>query len=373
VYTSDTAKRRFEVLARQVFTRFKALLTEPAALQFAERHDNIEAIYKKLMERRDTADVTAVLKDLHRIVNAAIRTDTPGDDQAAGRTYDLSKINMEKLRDEFAKKVKRKATALKDIRDVVEARLAQMLGKNATRMDYQKRYEDIVADYNNDKNRVTIEETFRRLMELADSLDDEQNRHVREGLSEEELALFDLLKRDGLSRKDRERVKQASRDLLAAIQQRLGQLDRFWEKEQTKSDVEVFILDKVYAAANAAVHRRRQGSGRRPRLPARLAAGVAGRCGTGDMIERVADTASGVGRPSPADVRGEGRGHAKARRHAVMGRQAAVSPRRQAAAAASSNTSTPASGAIDAAGIASPRCQAATASRLPAPSTRYNT
>lgn len=247
VYTSDTAKRRFEVLARQVFTRFKALLTEPAALQFAERHDNIEAIYKKLIERRDTADVTAVLKELHRIVNAAIRTETPGDDQAAGRTYDLSRIDMEKLRDEFARKVKHKATALKDIRDIVEAKLAQMLGMNATRMDYQKRYEDIVADYNNDKNRVTIEETFRRLMELADSLDDEQNRHVREGLSEEELALFDLLKRDDLGRKDRERVKQASRDLLAAIQQRLGKLDRFWEKEQTKSDVEVFILDKVYA------------------------------------------------------------------------------------------------------------------------------
>lgn len=247
VYTSDTAKRRFEVLAREVFTRFKALLTEPTALQFAERHDNIEAIYKKLIERRDTADVTALLKELHRIVNAAIRTETPGGDQAAGRTYDLSRINMEKLRDEFARKVKRKATALKDIRDIVEAKLAQMLGKNAARMDYQKRYEDIVADYNNDKNRITIEETFRRLMELADSLDEEQNRHVREGLSEEELALFDLIRRDDLSGKDRERVKQASRDLLAAIRQRLGQLDRFWEKEQTKSEVEVFILDKVYA------------------------------------------------------------------------------------------------------------------------------
>lgn len=84
------------------------------------------------------------------------------------------------------------------------------------------------------------------LWKLADALRDEQNRHVREGLSEEELALFDLLKRDGLSGKDRERVKQASRDLLAAIQQRLGQLDRFWEKEQTKSTVETFILDKVY-------------------------------------------------------------------------------------------------------------------------------
>lgn len=247
VYTSDNAKRRFEVLARQVFTRFKALLTEPTALQFAERHDNIEAIYKKLMERRGTADVTALLKELHRIVNAAIRTESPGGDQTAGRTYDLSRIDMEKLRDEFARKVKHKATALKDIRDIVEAKLAQMLGRNATRMDYQKRYEDIVADYNNDKNRITIEETFRRLMELADSLDEEQGRHVREGLSEEELALFDLMRRDDLGKNDRERVKQASRDLLAAIRQRLGQLDRFWEKEQTKSEVEVFILDKVYA------------------------------------------------------------------------------------------------------------------------------
>ena len=53
VYTSDEAKRRFEVLARQVFVRFKALLMEPSAFAFAERHDNIEAIYKKLTERRD--------------------------------------------------------------------------------------------------------------------------------------------------------------------------------------------------------------------------------------------------------------------------------------------------------------------------------
>ncbi len=67
VYTSDDAKRRFEILARQVFSRFKALLMEPSAYAFAERHDNIEAIYKKLTERRDTADVTDLLKALHSI------------------------------------------------------------------------------------------------------------------------------------------------------------------------------------------------------------------------------------------------------------------------------------------------------------------
>ena len=246
IYTSDEGKRRFEVLARQVFARFRALLMEPSAFPFAERHDNIDAIYKKLSERRDTADVTELLKELHRIVNEAIRTRSPGDDQAEGLTFDLSQIDMEKLRAEFAKKVRHKATALQDIREIVEQKLAEMLARNPLRMDYQERYEEIVAAYNREKDRVTIEETFRRLTELMDELDAEQKRAVEEGLSEDELALFDLLKRDSLGRADRERVKQASRDLLATVKARLSDLDRFWEKEQTKAEVQVFILDEVF-------------------------------------------------------------------------------------------------------------------------------
>jgi type I restriction enzyme R subunit len=182
VYSSDDAKRRFEILARQVFIRFKALLTEPTAFAHAERHDNIEAIYKKLSERRDTADVTELLKELHRIVNEAIRTQAVGDDQAEGLIFDLSRIDVERLRDEFAKKVRRKATALQDIRDIVERKLAEMLARNPARMDYQRKYEEIVADYNSEKDRTTIEETFRRLVELVNSLDEEEKRAAKEGL-----------------------------------------------------------------------------------------------------------------------------------------------------------------------------------------------
>jgi type I restriction enzyme R subunit len=248
VYSTDEAKRRFEILARQVFIRFKALLMEPTAFAYAERHDNIEAIYKKLTERRDTADVTELLKELHRIVNEAIRTQVPGDDQAEGLTFDLSRIDLDKLRDEFAKKVKRKATALQDIRDILEQKLAEMLARNPSRMDYQRKYEEIIADYNREKDRTTIEETFRRLVDLVNSLDEEQKRATKEGLREDELALFDLLLKDGLDKTSRERVKQASRELLASIKARLAELDRFWEKEQTKADVEVFILDQVYSS-----------------------------------------------------------------------------------------------------------------------------
>jgi type I restriction enzyme R subunit len=247
VYSSDEAKRRFEILARQVFIRFKALLMEPAVFAYAERHDNIEAIYKKLTERRDTADVTELLKELHRIVNETIRTQAPGEDQAEGLTFDLSRIDLEKLREEFAKKITRKATTIQDIRDIVEKKLAEMLARNPTRMDYQRKYEEIVAEYNREKDRTTIEETFRRLVELVNSLDEEQKRATREGLREDELALFDLLQKDGLDKTARERVKQASRELLASIKALLAELDRFWEKEQTKADVEVFILNEVFA------------------------------------------------------------------------------------------------------------------------------
>jgi type I restriction enzyme R subunit len=248
VYTSDEAKRRFEILARQVFVRFKSLLTEPTAYAFAERHDNIEAIYKKLTERRDTSDVTALLKELHRIVNDAVQPHTPGDDQVGGVTFDLSQIDLKKLQDEFGKKVHYKATAVEDIRTIVEKKLAQMLARNAMRMDYQQKYEDIVAEYNREKNRASIEDTFRRLVELVSALDEEQKRAVEEGLTEDELALFDLLKKPNLGKAERERVKQASRELFQSIKSQLAGLDRFWEKEQTKADVKVFILDKVFTS-----------------------------------------------------------------------------------------------------------------------------
>jgi len=247
VYTSDEAKRRFEILARQVFGRFKALLMEPSAFIYAERHDNLEAIYKKLTERRDTADVTELLKALHRIVNEAIRTRVPDQVFEESRLYDLSQIDLEKLRDEFAKKVKRKATALQNIRDLVEQKLAEMLAHNPQRMDYYKRYQEIIADYNREKDRVTIEETFAKLADLANSLDAEQRRAVEEGLSEDELALFDLLQKKSLGKAERERLKEASRDLLQALQNLLAPLDQWTQKVQTQAEVEVFILDHLYS------------------------------------------------------------------------------------------------------------------------------
>jgi type I restriction enzyme R subunit len=246
LYTTDEAKRRFEIMARQVFSLIKALLMEPSAYPYAERHDNIEAIYKKLQERRDTADVTELLKELHKIVNEAIRAQDLGEDHAEGLKVDLSMIDFARLRDEFAKKVKRKHAALQDIRDVVEKKLAQMLAYNPLRMDYYKKYQEIIADYNREKDRATVEETFARLMAMAASLDDEEKRAAKEGMSETELALFDLLFKESISKSDREKLKQASKSLLAALQVHLQPMPSWTKNTETQADVKVFILDSLW-------------------------------------------------------------------------------------------------------------------------------
>jgi type I restriction enzyme R subunit len=248
VSSRDEGRRRFEILARQIFVRFKALIMEPAAFTYAVRHDNIETIYKKLEERRDTADVTDLLKELHRIVNEAIRAAEPGDDQMDAKLFDISTIDLEKLRDEFAKKVKRKASTLEDIRQVVEKKLEQMLARNPQRMDYYKRYSEIIADYNRDKDRVTIEETFSKLVDLVKGLDAESRRAAEEGLSEDEYALFCLLQKEKISKADREKVKLASRNLLDSLRKLIAQREQWTEKEQTQAEVEVLILDNLFSA-----------------------------------------------------------------------------------------------------------------------------
>jgi type I restriction enzyme R subunit len=246
LYTSDEAKRRFEIMARQVFIRFKALLMEPSAFAYAYRHDNIEAIYKKLEEKRDTADVTDVLKELHKIVNEAIRAQEPGEDHAEGLSVDLSQIDFARLRDEFVHKVQRKHAALQDIRDVVEQKLQQMLARNPMRMDYYKRYQEIIADYNREKDRVTVEETFVRLVELAHSLDAEQRRAAEEGLSEDEYALFQMLFKDNISQADRDKLKQASQSLLASLRELLTPMYDWTKNTSTQAEVKVFILDTLW-------------------------------------------------------------------------------------------------------------------------------
>jgi type I restriction enzyme R subunit len=243
---TDSARRRFEILARAVFNRFKALMGEPSAYAYAQRHDNLEAIYRKLGERVDKADVMALLKELHRIVNLSIETAQPGADEREAQSIDLSRIDFARLREELGRKVGRPYAAVRDIRDLLEERLQAMLEQNPQRMDYQQRYQEIIDDYNAAKEQLSAEETLARLLALNDALDAEQQRAARERLTEDELALFDLLGKDDLPKKDREALKNASRRLMAALQQALAQMPMWTENPTTQAALKTTILDELW-------------------------------------------------------------------------------------------------------------------------------
>ena len=112
--------------------------------------------------------------------------------------------------------------------------------------EIDKRYQEIVADYNREKDRVTVEDTFAKLMALASSLDAEQKRAAEEGLTETELALFDLLYKDNISKADREKLKQASKSLFASLHELLAPMRHWTDNVQTQAVVETSILDWLH-------------------------------------------------------------------------------------------------------------------------------
>jgi len=80
----------------------------------------------------------------------------------------------------------------------------------------------------------------------VNSLDVEQQRAAEEGLSEEELVIFDLVKKETLTKAERERVKVASQRLLESLTQLIKPLQHWTERETSQAKVETFILDRLY-------------------------------------------------------------------------------------------------------------------------------
>ena len=131
--------------------------------------------------------------------------------------------------------------------DAVEKRLARMLQENPTRTNFQAHYEEIVAAYNGDKDRVTIEATFAALLKFTAELDDEASRAMREGLDPETLTLFDLLKKPDLEKSDINRLKKVAVSLLATLNHRKKEIDNWRAKEATQDVMRQTIFDFLYS------------------------------------------------------------------------------------------------------------------------------
>jgi type I restriction enzyme, R subunit len=158
----------------------------------------------------------------------------------AWKQIDLSNLNMDKLREEF-KKAEYKNIEIADLRAFIANKMEQLLQRNVTRMPFAQRLQEIIDRYN--AGGAVTEDYFNDLMSFIEGLRAEEERHIREGLTEKELELFDLLKKDNLTKSEEQDVKLAAKNLLKRLlEEKPTVLINDWYKDtQVKIQVDKVI------------------------------------------------------------------------------------------------------------------------------------
>ena len=212
----NTITSLYEACKPEVLGRDKG--REVAAFQYLrgviEAHieqKDIDAISLKIAELLDESVVVGgagVLK--------AQQNDAEYQIIQKGKTWDLSKINFDKLREEF-KQATYKHIEIADLRAFLQHKLELMLQQNATRTDFAQRLQQIIDTYN--AGGSSTENYYEDLMQFTEDLREEDERHIREGLNEDELELFDLLKKDKMTQEETQKVRLAAKSLLHRLLQ----------------------------------------------------------------------------------------------------------------------------------------------------------
>ena len=238
----DPLRRDFFAHERLVSTLYLAVQPDPSALEFASRVACLatlaEAIRAKL--NPNPPDISQVMGQINSLLDESI---TGHEIRESGPpALDLSKINFAALAQRF-KQSKHKNTDLEVLKAAIRAQLEKMIRLNRTRADFAEKFEVLIESYN--AGSRSIEELFAELVKLSNSLNEEQERHVRENMSEEELVIFDILTRPApaLSGEERAEVKKVARDLLARLKELL--VLNWRQKSTARSQLKLAIEDTL--------------------------------------------------------------------------------------------------------------------------------
>lgn len=234
-------KRHFLIESQIVISLFRAILPDTAANEIAPDATLISVLRHKIQELNPTADISEIMAEFEKVLDESVsvegyRIDTPirKEGDVTG-LIDLSQIDFEALKAKFSS-TSRKNTELEKLKNLIEARLKRMLEFNRTRLDFLDKFQKMINEYN--AGSKNIEEFFKELVEFARSLNEEEKRAVSEGLTEEELVIFDLLTKPEpkLTKVEEAEVKRVAKELLVKLKQEKLVLD--WrKKQQTRAEV----------------------------------------------------------------------------------------------------------------------------------------
>lgn len=242
VKQNETTRTKFEIMARDVFRKYKALYPEEQIKSFIKQSNAIEAIYDFLNQKVKTADITEVMMKLQNVVNDSvfIRNDTVSD----SGYIDLSKLDFGKLKIAFTK-FKQKKSFVYDLQRAIEIKLKKMIKENPLRLEFYEQYKKIIDEYNSGKDFNSITKAFDELTAFLKNISEEDSRALREGLDEETLAIFDLLKKSTLTDKERNEVKKVAKQTLETLKNEKLKVEQWRESTQLRAQVKMSIFDKL--------------------------------------------------------------------------------------------------------------------------------
>lgn len=241
-------KKTFSTYASELIRLMKYTDRDDVTGATRKEYEAIVAIFFELQKKRKHTNTTDLMIEINKIISDYVEIQhTPMMVREEPRRFDISAIDFDLLRKEFAK-VHKKNLVMKDLEEVIQQKLDKMLFSNPNRINYYERYQQIITDYNSEQDRANIEKTFMDLMDLANQMNQEEQRYAREGFtSDEELSLYDMLFRDDLSKNDIKKLKEVASDLLQKVKAKVAELDHWTDKQETKAEIDNLIRDTLWA------------------------------------------------------------------------------------------------------------------------------
>ncbi|MEC5129638.1 type I restriction endonuclease subunit R [Verrucomicrobiales bacterium BCK34] len=240
---NDRIKDDYLAQANDVTRLYKAVMPDPIIPDLAPRCQVVAELAKAIRAQKDPVNISAVLEEISRTLDGSIVAEPHIAPGAGSKTVDLSQIDFEALSKKFARS-ETKNTEAQQLRALIERKLDNLIRLNASRYDYLDRFQKMIEEYNS--GALSIEQLYEQLVDFSKDLNDEEQRHMRENISEEELAVFDILTRPGpdLTDKETDAIKKVCREMLAKLKTEKLVLD--WRKRRTsRASVRVAIEEML--------------------------------------------------------------------------------------------------------------------------------
>lgn len=217
IIANDESKDKFKVITNTMINLYEA--SKPEVFELHWENDKFAplAYINGLMHNKiDDEKIQRARNRMANVLDSSVSSSTAEESEQqfaihGTKVIDLSKINVEELRAEIKKAVY-KAIEIDDLKAFIEKTLQEMISKNCTRMQFSQRYKGIIDRYN--AGGSENEDYYEQLVKLLEELKNEQNRPNTEGLTEEELEIYDLLvKGKKLTQAEEQKVKLAAKNL----------------------------------------------------------------------------------------------------------------------------------------------------------------